>query len=459
MKTTTITTNPQGFAAVLHFLDSRLGGLLCLGLFLLLLIGFSVKHLGKVSKIRPDHSSMDRSALLRWMPQLREMEKGVNIAAAYEYPNPPIMALFLLPLVHLNPLTASLIWFWVKVGLTGLGMYWMFHWIHRCRAPDGLKAPPVPIPVIVLTFLLSLLPVQGDLDHANVNLFILFLVLAALTAYHSRLDLLAGIIMGLAIACKVTPALFFPYWVWKRSWWSLLGCILGLVLFLYPGLVPAGILGWERNQSHVLSWFDGMVKPFVLEGKVTTELANQSIPGLTFRLTTHSPAETVWSTAENRYLPLKYINLMNLEPAQARLLVKGFMVLFVILVVCLCRTPMDGSGGWRLSAELGMVLLGMLLFSERTWKHHCVTLVVPFAVICYVLTTCQTARWLKQALSAILVFSLLLIACTSNGFLPERLSDLAMAYGAYTLANLLLLTALALLLWNQQQIEDPRMTC
>ena len=25
----------------------------------------------------------------------------------------------------------------------------------------------------------------------------------------------------------------------------------------------------------------------------------------------------------------------------------------------------------------------MLLFSERTWKHHCVTLMLPFAVLSY----------------------------------------------------------------------------
>ena len=29
----------------------------------------------------------------------------------------------------------------------------------------------------------------------------------------------------------------------------------------------------------------------------------------------------------------------------------------------------------------------MLLFSERTWKHHCVVLLLPFAVPAYVLST------------------------------------------------------------------------
>ena len=71
------------------------------------------------------------------------------------------------------------------------------------------------------------------------------------------------------------------------------------------------------------------------------------------------------------------------------------MGLFALLVVWVCRTPTTPREGWRLSAEFSIVLLGMLLFSERTWKHHCVTLVLPFAVICYYLATCSPGKGLR----------------------------------------------------------------
>ena len=32
-------------------------------------------------------------------------------------------------------------------------------------------------------------------------------------------------------------------------------------------------------------------------------------------------------------------------------------------------------------SEFALIVLGMLLFSERTWKHHCVVFMVPFAVL------------------------------------------------------------------------------
>jgi len=101
------------------------------------------------------------------------------------------------------------------------------------------------------------------------------------------------------------------------------------------------------------------------------------------------------------YTPTEYDNVLNLTPAQARWLVKGCMALFVLVVVWRCRTPAVPRENWRLSAEFAFILLGMLLFSERTWKHHCVTLVLPFAVICYYLATRTMGRWTRWGWSAV----------------------------------------------------------
>ena len=52
---------------------------------------------------------------------------------------------------------------------------------------------------------------------------------------------------------------------------------------------------------------------------------------------------------------------------------------FGLAVVLLCRAPSTERCGWRFAAECGLILLGMLLLSERTWKHHAVTLIIPAA--------------------------------------------------------------------------------
>src|SRR5262249_24956563 len=162
-----------------------------------------------------------------------------------------------------------------------LAMAWAFRLVEL---PDQ----PFPLWAKVMTIVLSLRPIMGDLTHGNVNLLILFLVIGALYTFHRGSDTTAGIILGLAIACKVTPALFVPYFLWKRAWRTVAGCLLGLSLFLF--LVPGLFLGMGRNTQLLVSWYDCMVKPYVVSGEVTTDHLNQSLPGLIYRWFTESPS-------------------------------------------------------------------------------------------------------------------------------------------------------------------------
>jgi hypothetical protein len=402
-----------------------------------------------------------RSAFVRWQSQVLKLEQGVDIHQRDHYPNPPVMALLLFPLaklpeaaVHMGlseqvGLTAAaLCWFFIKAGLTLLVIRWVFSLVEE-------PGRPIPAWACVLAAVLSLRPIASDLTHGNINLFILFLVVAGMVAYVRGRDLVGGLAIGLAISCKVTPALFVPYFVWKRSWKALVGSVLGVALFLWPGYVPGLFLGQDYNERLVTSWYRDMVHPFIVEGKVTSEHHNQSLPGLTARLLTHSPSFSTY--INDLYTPVRYDNLADLDPRLIHWIVKGCMAGFVLLVVWSCRTPRTERGGWPQTAEFGIVLLGMLLFSERTWKHHCVTLVVPFAVVCYTLAV-DKDRGLRGFLIAVLAAASLLMLATSNGGedggdLPDRFGKQAQVYGAFVLADLLLLGALVFLLVRHRRLR------
>jgi alpha-1,2-mannosyltransferase len=399
----------------------------------------------------------NRSAFDRWRQMVvLGVESGEDISAPqFSYPNPPIMAILLYPFAKMPPMWGALTWFYLKVGLTLLALRWVFQLVETAERPFPLWA-------CALAVLLSIGPIIGDLQHGNVNLFILFLIVAALTAFRTRRDVLSGLLIGLAVACKVTPALFIPYFLWKRQWRVLAGCAAGLLLFLWPGFVPALFLGWEDNQKQVGSWYKEMVYPFIVEGKVTSEHNNQSLPGLVTRLATHSPS---FSTYVNSvYTPTEYDNVIELTPAQARWLVKGCMAVFALVVVWRLRTPTEPRRGWRLSAEFGFILLGMLLFSERTWKHHCVTLVLPFAVFCYYLATQPASRAARWGLIGCLTAASLLMLSTSSGVFADDsalggdvaglFGKQAQVYGAYVWAYILLAAALAVLVNRSSKDES-----
>ena len=116
-------------------------------------------------------------------------------------------------------------------------------------------------------------------------------------------------------------------------------------------------------------------------------------------------------------------------------------LLFAAVVVWSCRTGTRERGDWRLAAEYSLIVLGMLLFSERTWKHHCVTLVLPFAVLVYGLAVLRLTGRARRGLIGTLALATLLIASTSAGLFghdADGLAKLAQVYGAYVWAHLLL---------------------
>ncbi len=403
-----------------------------------LFFGLSVQY---SFKVKDSH----RSAFLRWRDQIVELD-SVNIWQRHNYPNPPIMVMLLKPLVPLPPLIGSLVWFYLKVGMALAAIYLMFRLVETAGWPWPWWAK-------ALAVALSLRPIMGDLSHGNINLFILLLCVIALECFRRRHDAVAGVTLALAIACKVTPALFVPYFLWKRSWSALAGCAVGLVLFFW--LIPGLYFGFEENQTYLVSWYTAMIKPFAIDGVVTTDHENQSLPGLVHRMLTYCASFSEF--VEDQYVVVEHHNIMSWDPAVARIIVKLTMAIFAGLVIWVCRTPTADRRRWQLAAEYSLILLGMLLFSERTWKHHCVTLLLPFGVLSYVLAGDWVGPWTKRYLIATLAAAALLMAATSTGWSVslERIGKLAQVYGAYVWANLLLTAALVVVL-RQQMVSAQK---
>jgi alpha-1,2-mannosyltransferase len=392
-------------------------------------------------KTRRDYAS----AIQRWHDPIRSLDQGTNIWKELTHPNTPFMAMLLRPLTHLPARAEALGWFYIKVVMTFFALVWAFRLVET---PDR----PFPLWAKVVAILLSLRPIMGDLMHGNVNLLILFLVIGCLYAFRQGRDVLSGLVLALAIACKITPALFVPYFVWKRQWKTLAACAVGLGLFFW--LVPGLVFGFERNATYLDSWTEQMVKPFVVAGKVFySEHNNQSLPGLVVRLLTPSPSFSIY--IDGSYTPLQYHNLLSLDPRSAGWVVKGCMALFALLGIWVCRTPTTPRTGWRLSAEFSLVLLGMLLFSERTWKHHCVTLVLPFCVLTYYLAACRPTPGLRSYLVGTLAAVALLMAATGTGLLDDHFGKMAQVYGAYVWSCLLLVAALMVLLRRPETPPGP----
>jgi hypothetical protein len=139
--------------------------------------------------------------------------------------------------------------------------------------------------------------------------------------------------------------------------------------------------------------------------------------------------------------------------------VKLLTAVFALVVVWLCRWPVrgptDSREGWRFAAECGLICLGMLLFSERTWKHHAVVLLLPLAALTYSVAMVELPRRVRNFVLGSLIATFVLM--TGQGVLAGRAADVALVYGTYTIAfALLTASAWLILACRSGRVEGSR---
>ena len=437
---------------------------LIFGVCLLILVGIAAYQQFEKCTELSRQGTQTKTAFLRWRTQILGdetpgrgpmpgLKTGDDVYRLYNYPNQPILALTLWPLAELRAVRGAMIWFFLKVGMAGLALLWAFRLCGPTPMPDWAK---------LLAIIFSLHPLLGDLAHGNVNIYIAFLCLSALELYRRGWDVLAGVVIALAIASKITPALFVPYFGWKltasvitafrqkrsvpRAAWNaggkiLLGCALGLGLWFVA--VPGAILGWQHNLVLLDSWYEVMVKPFLVDGTITSEHPNQSIPGTVVRLFTDQPSSIGWDE-DDKPIASGYHTIEDIGPANARWLIRACQAIWVGVLLWLGW--LDASRrvnrtGIPFAAECAYILLGMLLFSERTWKHHATTLVLPFAVLfAFVAAGGLSRRW-RNGFLALFSAVLLLEIVPSLG--TRHFQDTCLAYGTHTALFLLVIAGIA----------------
>jgi hypothetical protein len=395
----------------------------------------AIVHAGKAAD--------ERSAFIRWRPQVIEFWRGVNIYETRFFPNPPIMPISLSPFMVLPPVAGAICWFALKVGLTAASVLICFRMVRPADRPL-----PSWFQAGVLFFCLR--PFLSDLHHGNNNLIILFLVVAALEAWRRGYDVLAGLVLALSISYKVTPALFVYYFLLKRSWRAAAATCLGMGIFLF--VVPSLVIGPRFNLECLRAWTGHTLSPFLVEGASSPQEINQSMVGVLTRLLTDT------GTGEGRYDVHLAVNLVAWPPGVVQALVKGVSAAIVIALALLCRTKAARRDDPRLLGEFALVVLAMLFLSERSWKHHFVTLLLPYTYLVAQFTYSGLRTPVRVLLSAAIWSSVVLMATTSTElggqFAHGQGHKIAQGYGMFLWAGVLLFVLTAWRVSAERNLPD-----
>ena len=251
--------------------------------------------------------------------KLIQLDQGINIWKEYNWPNTPVMAMILKPFMNIDPaFFGSQVWLFVKMICAVASIYLVFSMLDQPRHP-------FPFWGKALTVVLALRPIQGDLFHGNVNLFILLTIVLALFAFSRGWDVTAGLTLRAGHRLQDYAGAVFAVSCVEASMESACRRVRGRRTVALRR--AEFLLRLAANWDGVSSWLDGMVLPYIVKNEITSEHQNQSLPGLLERIFRHRVAVVQANHPE------EYLNIADVSSRALSLVVKGCMAAFCLAVM------------------------------------------------------------------------------------------------------------------------------
>ena len=378
----------------------------------------------------------------RWMIMA---PKFVHERADYvndQLPTPPISLLALAPFSSLSRPDAQFAWVCLKLPLAGLVFAMLLGIVRRSGAQLNASA-------MALVVAGWWLPVVLDMQEGQTNFLALVpLVAGVYLAQEESVgwDAVAGLLVGLAIAVKVTPAVFAVYFLWKRRWVVASSAVAGVAIWSLT--VPAVAFGWDQNLRWLDQWARIMIVPYVTRGTVAYAMS-QSFGSFALRFLSAVP---VFESNHHGVNLGHYMNLFGLAPSAVFQVVRGIMIAVALGGLYWTRRPLDTLRCPRYLLEIGAVAAFMLWFSERTWVHHYVSFIFTLCAAGAVLSDTSQPEITRRATRAsLVVFALATVLASEAGRIlgPDGV-DWAKGAGVFLWPSVLV-TIAAICRWAPQQ--------
>jgi len=308
-----------------------------------------------------------------------------------------------LPAVLCAPL--SLFSFPVFVGILALanGLAWWGSIVYSVRLATG-KTTGQPVFLYLIPTIVSLPFVWDTYLLGQVNIVLLFMLLASFVALRENGPVKAGLWISLAAAIKAFPIMAAGWLVWRRQWRALAGMLAGLGLFLL--VLPGCVRGFEYNLREMTTWFQGMVgRQSAVElgqrSEISFSYRNQSLKSVTHRLLRPVIAGDVKGETFT-------VNVLSLSPVAAEVVFWGIGLVMCLAFVLKMRRMNPADPGNR-ALEQAMLLCLIVLFSPLAWTYFYCWLLFPVTVAANSLFGMEPGprrRWLGAlALAALLVMA------------------------------------------------------
>jgi len=273
--------------------------------------------------------------------------------------------------------------------------------------PQAEGSPSFVSGAVLVPVLLSARILQEHLQHTQVNLFLLFLILLAFVLFREKRPVSGGLALALAASAKAMPVLIVGYLVYRRRWRDTAWTI-GWLLVL-NGVLLALAFGPHETLDQWQSWRAVAAREIV--APATARGMNQSLLAVSYRLVA--------------------------QPETARALFYGAAGLFALGLALAFRGGGNELRSRRAAAEWAISLVAMTLVTPLAWKAHYVTLLSGYWCVWWGLRQLSPGTPGRRWRLGVLVASVLLVTLSAPAVVGKQTAAALESLNAIALGALL----------------------
>jgi alpha-1,2-mannosyltransferase len=317
----------------------------------------------RLARIEPGQKMGD--FLLHWELGRRLVAGEFLYAGGHDSPYPPFWALAHAPLSLLSSKTAQLLVYPLIVAwLAGLVVV-----LRKLTDGEFQLNKRAAFWATTLAILFTARYLIRDLTEVGVNLLLVTLSWCAVLLWTRKREWLGGLTLGLAIALKCTPALFWAWFVLKRQW-KMAGITAAATLLF--SVSPVLVQGPEQFARAGTFWIQNTLRGISHEDPSSgvlgpIQLQNMSLKGTLARFLMELPE---WHPGRADHA--LYRHVLNLDAATANQSIRLILIALVAGVAWRLRKPVVKRTDPALFRECASVSVLILLLSPITWGQHCV---------------------------------------------------------------------------------------
>ena len=257
---------------------------------------------------------------------------------------------------------------------------------------------------MLVPVLLSARILQEHLQHTQVNVFLLFLALLALSQFRAGRPQWGGLALAAAASVKAMPVLLVGYLVYRRRWRETAWTVAWLAALNI--VLPVLVFGPAEAHAQWHSW----------RAVAAREIADPA--------TAHHSNQSLLAAAER----------LIADPGAARAAFYAVAGLLALGLAIAFR-PIQGAAldlrSRRAAGEWTTALLAMTLVTLLAWKAHFVTLLAGYWFVWWA----PRPRWANWALAA----SVLLVTFSAPAIVGRRAAAVLETWNVITVGALIVL--------------------